>query len=45
MNHADVTKAKNLLGWNPQVSLRDGIKNLIDWYYAEREWAKEILTP
>lgn len=45
MNHADVTKAKNMLGWNPQVDLRDGIKNLIDWYYAEREWAKEILTP
>lgn len=45
MNYADVTKAKNLLGWNPQVDLRDGIKNLIDWYYAEREWAKNILTP
>lgn len=45
MNYADVTKAKNLLGWNPQVDLRDGIKYLIDWYYAEREWAKNILTP
>ncbi len=45
MNHADVTKAKNLLGWNPQVDLRDGIKNLIDWYHAERAWAKDILTP
>jgi UDP-glucuronate 4-epimerase len=45
MNHADVTKAKNMLGWNPQVDLRDGIKNLIDWYYAERDWAKDILTP
>ncbi|MBL8080174.1 MAG: GDP-mannose 4,6-dehydratase [Anaerolineales bacterium] len=45
MNYADVTKAKNLLGWNPQVDLHDGIKNLIDWYYAEREWAKNILTP
>src|SRR5688572_19690268 len=45
MNHADVTKAKNMLGWDPQVDLRDGIRNLIDWYYAEREWAKDILTP
>jgi UDP-glucuronate 4-epimerase len=45
MNHADVTKAKSMLGWNPQVDLRDGIKNLIDWYYAERDWAKDILTP
>lgn len=45
MNHADVTKARNLLGWNPQVNLRDGIKNLIDWYYSERGWAKDILMP
>ncbi len=45
MNYADVTKAKKLLDWNPQVDLRDGIKNLIDWYYVERDWAKDILTP
>jgi nucleoside-diphosphate-sugar epimerase len=45
MNQANVTKAREMLGWNPQVNLRDGIKTLIDWYYAEREWAKEILMP
>ncbi|MCE9646979.1 MAG: SDR family NAD(P)-dependent oxidoreductase [Chloroflexi bacterium] len=45
MNQANVTKARELLGWNPQVNLRDGIRTLIDWYYAEREWAKEILMP
>ena len=45
MNQANITKAREMLGWNPQVNLRDGIKNLIDWYYAEREWAKNILTP
>jgi nucleoside-diphosphate-sugar epimerase len=45
MNQANVTKARDLLGWNPQVKLAEGIKNLIDWYYAEREWAKEILMP
>lgn len=39
MNQADVTKAREVLGWNPQVKLREGIKNLIDWYYAERDWA------
>jgi UDP-glucuronate 4-epimerase len=44
-NQADVTKARDVLGWNPQVNLRDGIKNLIDWYNAEREWAREVLTP
>ena len=45
MNQANVTKARELLGWDPQVNLSDGIKNLIDWYYAEREWAKDILMP
>lgn len=45
MNQANITKAREMLGWNPQVNLRDGIKNLIDWYYAEREWAKDILMP
>jgi len=45
MNQANITKARKMLDWNPQVDLRDGIKNLIDWYYAEREWAKEILMP
>ncbi len=44
-NHADVTKAREMLGWEPKVSLKDGISNLIDWYRAEREWAKEVLTP
>ena len=45
MNQANVTKARDLLGWDPQVNLAEGIRNLIDWYYAEREWAKDILMP
>lgn len=44
-NQADVTKARKLLGWNPQVNLRDGLRNLIAWYNAERGWAKDVLTP
>jgi nucleoside-diphosphate-sugar epimerase len=45
MNQANVTKAREMLGWNPQVNLREGIGNLIEWYKAERNWAKDILTP
>ena len=45
MNQANVTKAREMLGWDPQVNLREGIRNLIDWYKAEREWAKDVLTP
>jgi len=44
-NHADVSKARRMLGWDPQVGLREGLQRLIAWYNAEREWAKEILTP
>ena len=45
MNQANVTKAREMLGWDPQVNLREGIGNLIKWYYAERDWAKDILMP
>jgi UDP-glucuronate 4-epimerase len=45
MNQANVTKAREMLGWDPQVNLREGIGNLIKWYYAERDWAKDVLMP
>jgi UDP-glucuronate 4-epimerase len=45
MNQANVTKAHEMLGWNPQVNLTEGIRNLIEWYKAERGWPKDILTP
>lgn len=28
---ADISAAVRLLGWRPQVSLRDGIRSLVDW--------------
>ncbi|MGC1376412.1 MAG: NAD-dependent epimerase/dehydratase family protein [Anaerolineales bacterium] len=43
-NWADVTKARELLGWSPQFNMRMGVKALIDWYMAEREWAKDVIT-
>jgi nucleoside-diphosphate-sugar epimerase len=44
-NWADVTKAGELLGWEPQFELRSGIEKLVEWYNAERGWASQILTP
>ena len=44
-NWADVSKAGELLGWEPQFNMRDGVTRLVDWYNAEREWARDILTP
>jgi len=41
---ADVTKAGRLLGWKPQVSLAEGVSNMIEWYENERSWASQIVT-
>ena len=42
-NQADVTKARLLLGWKPEVKLVDGIARLVKWYNNERSWAKEVV--
>jgi UDP-glucuronate 4-epimerase len=42
-NWADVSKARQLLGWQPQFTLREGIGKLVEWYRAERDWAKDIV--
>jgi nucleoside-diphosphate-sugar epimerase len=44
-NWADVRKAGELLGWEPQFNLREGVKQLANWYNAERDWARDVLTP
>jgi nucleoside-diphosphate-sugar epimerase len=41
-NLADVTKAGELLGWEPRVGLEEGIARTIDWYMQNRSWAKDI---
>jgi len=43
-NLAEITKASRLLGWEPQVSLEEGIHRLIDWYNHERDWVSQIKT-
>lgn len=32
-SHASVDKAKRLLGYNPQFSLQDGLKEAVQWYW------------
>lgn len=41
---ADVTRAGELLGWEPNVGLEEGVRRLVDWYKAERSWASQIKT-
>lgn len=43
-NWADVSKAKALLNWEPRTSLREGVTRLVEWYRAEREWARLVDT-
>ena len=44
-NKADTTLAKQILGWEPQVELEEGVTRLVDWYMQERSWACQIETP
>ena len=32
--YADISKARRLLGYNPQVSVREGVQKFYDWYVA-----------
>lgn len=43
-NLADVTKAGELLGWEPQIGLQEGIKRMVDWYIENQEFASTIET-
>jgi nucleoside-diphosphate-sugar epimerase len=41
---ADISKARSLLGWQPETSLDQGIQRLVDWYQQNQAWAREIET-
>ncbi len=43
-NQANVEKAGALLGWEPQVTLNDGVTRLTDWYLSERSWVSRVRT-
>lgn len=41
-NLADISKARRLLGWNPEVELDEGLRRTVDWYLQGRDWLKDI---
>jgi len=34
---ADLTKAREILGWEPKVSYQEGFKRTIEWYFANKK--------
>lgn len=39
---ADISKAKRLLDWEPQVSLDQGLDATVAWYKENKSWLKDI---
>ena len=39
---ADISRARELMGWEPEVSLQEGLDASIGWYMQNREWASKV---
>ena len=39
---ADITKAKNILNWEPKISLDKGLETTVKWYIKNKSWLKDI---
>ena len=42
---ADITKARDLLGWAPTVRPEEGFKRTVEWYLANRDWLHVQVAP
>lgn len=41
--HADTSKARQLLSYDPTHSIRDGVSKFIKWYRQNREWYEPLV--
>ena len=39
---ADISKADQLLSWQPTISLDKGLEKTVEWYYENKDWLKTI---
>jgi len=39
---ADITKARDLLKWEPEIPLAEGLRQCAEWYQAQRHWAQGL---
>ena len=42
---ADISKAKDLLAWTPEVDLDQGLDRSIEWYKTNLDWVSKITLP
>ncbi|GAB3319792.1 NAD-dependent epimerase/dehydratase family protein [Haloplanus salinarum] len=41
--HADTTKARTLLDYEPSHTIREGVGKFVEWYRANREWYEPLV--
>jgi len=42
---ADITKAREILGWEPEVPLEEGLRRTVEWHKENRDFLREITLP
>ena len=42
MTWADISRARQVLRWTPVVGIEEGISRTVEWYMANREWARDL---
>ncbi len=41
--HADVSKARELLGYDPSTPIEAGIARFVEWYERNRSWYEQLV--
>ena len=41
--HADISKASELLGYEPSRTIREGVEEFVDWYQENRDWYESLV--
>jgi len=42
--HADVSKARDLIGYAPTTDIRSGVASFVEWYDETREWYEPLVA-
>jgi UDP-glucose 4-epimerase len=41
--HADVARARDVLGYEPSTGIRDGVRRFVEWYEENRAWYEPLV--